>query len=87
MTSGAWRAVTVPSSGMDTWKSESTSSSSASVSTSTRSTSSMSRTTGSAERIAASSGRSSRKSSVKMFASVSSQDCPSSAWIRSSCFL
>ena len=76
MTSGAWRAVRVPSSGMETWKSDRTSSSSASVSTSSRSTSSISSSTGSGARIAASSGRSSRKSSVKMFASVSSQECP-----------
>ena len=46
----------VPSSGMVTWKSASTSSISASASTSTRSTSSMSSTTGSSARMAASSG-------------------------------
>ena len=56
----------VPSSGIDTWKSESTSSSSASVSISTRSTSSMSSTTGSSARIASSSGRVSRNDSEKM---------------------
>ena len=60
----------VPSSGIDTWKSESTSSSSASVSTSTRSTSSMSSTTGSSARIASSSGRVSRNSSEKMSSST-----------------
>ena len=63
----------VPSSGIDTWKSESTSSSSASVSISTRSTSSISSTTGSSARIASSSGRVSRNGSEKMSDSTSAQ--------------
>ena len=79
----------VPSSGIETWKSESTSSSRASVSISTRSTSSIRSTTGSSERIASSNGRVSRNSSEKMSASTVSQSrsCSRSAWMRSSCFL
>ena len=63
----------VPSSGIDTWKSDSTSSSSASVSISTRSTSSMRSTTGSSERIASSNGRVRRNGSLKMSDSTSAQ--------------
>src|SRR4029450_4753204 len=70
---GRWVPATVPSSGMDTWKSDSTSSSSASVSTSTRSTSSISSTTGSAARMASSRGRVSRNGSGKVSASTSAQ--------------
>src|SRR6202044_3716139 len=72
-TSGVAAAGIVPSSGMATWYSASTSSSSASASTSRRSTSSMSRTTGSGARMAASSGRDSRNSSLKMSDSSSDQ--------------
>ena len=71
-TSGMRVAVTVPSSGIDTCQSDSTSSSRASVSTSTRSTSSMSSTTGSSARMASSRGRASRNSSVKMSPSTAS---------------
>ena len=66
-------AATVPSSGIDTWYSERTSSKSASVSSSTRSTSSISSTTGSSARMASRSGRVSRNSSEKMSSSSSSQ--------------
>ena len=72
--SGAGVPTMVPSSGIDTWKSESTSSRSASVSISTRSTSSISSTTGSSARIASSSGRVSRNGSEKMSASTTSHD-------------
>src|SRR5438445_1126369 len=60
-TSGMCLALTVPSSGTETWKSESTSSRNASNSGSALSISSMSSTTGVSDWIAASSGRCDRK--------------------------
>ena len=79
--------TTVPSSGMVTWKSESTSSSSPSTSTSALSISSTSSTVGSVRRIAVSSGRGSRNSSVKMSSRVASHVSPApvACGIRSSC--
>ena len=59
-TRGIETALMVPSSGMLTWKSDSSSSRNASNSSSARSTSSISSTGGCWRRIAASSGRSSR---------------------------
>ena len=56
-TNGVDEATTVPSSGIETWKSERISRSSASVSISTRSTSSIRSTTGLGRPIASSSGR------------------------------
>ena len=67
---GRWVPAMVPSSGMDTWKSDSTSSS-ASVSTSTRSTSSISSTTVGLDGLQQ--GRVSRNGSEKMSASTSAQ--------------
>ncbi len=87
-TIGICRPVTVPIPGMDTWKSDRISSSSASASTSSRSTSSMSRITGSVDLIASSSGRVSRNSSLKMFDSCPAsppQPLIRSAMMRSSC--
>ena len=89
-TIGRRSAVIVPSSGMVTWKSESTSSSRPSTSTSALSVSSMSSTVGSVRRIAVSSGRASRNSSPKMSSWTVFQSAPSvpcDAWMRSSCFL
>ena len=60
-TSGMCRALMVPSSGTETWKSDSTSSRNASNSGSALSISSISSTTGSSDRIACSSGRGDRK--------------------------
>ena len=59
-TSGMCRAFTVPSSGIETWKSERTSSRKASNSGSALSISSTSSTTGSSDRMACSSGRGAR---------------------------
>ena len=60
-TSGMCLALTVPSSGTETWKSDSTSSRNASNSGSALSISSMSSTTGASDWIACSSGRCDRK--------------------------
>ncbi|SLJ82281.1 Uncharacterised protein [Mycobacteroides abscessus subsp. abscessus] len=57
ITSGACRAVKVPTSGTEIWYSPRISSSTASNASSARSISSISSTTGSVERIASSSGR------------------------------
>ena len=65
-TIGCVRASITPSSGIEIWKSERTSSSIASNSWSVLSISSISSTTGSVEAIASSSGRVRRKSSEKM---------------------
>ena len=65
-------AVMVPSSGIETWKSDSSSSRNASNSSSARSISSISSTGGLSRRIAASSGRSSRYFSEKIWSSISS---------------
>ena len=73
-------AATVPSSGIVTWKSDSTSSSSASNSKSTLSISTRS-TVGSSDEIASSSGRVSRKSWPKMSSCVASHPAPLSAWM------
>ena len=85
-TSGIVCASMRPISGIEIWKSESSSSSIASNSWSVLSISSISRTTGSALAIAVISGRSSRNSGPKMSSWTSCQPVPSaSAWIRSSC--
>ena len=65
-------ALTVPSSGMETWKSDSSSSRKASNSSSARSISSISSTGGLARLMAASSGRSSRYFSEKIWSSIAS---------------
>ena len=73
----------VPSSGIETWKSDSSSSKNASNSSSARSISSISSTGGVARRIAASSGRSSRYFSEKIWSSMASALSPRCAWIAS----
>lgn len=84
-TNGRRSAVTVPNSGMVTWKSLSTSSSRPSTSTSALSVSSISSTVGSLPRIAVSSGRGSRNSSLKMSVRARSQVSSRPAVIRSNC--
>ena len=85
-TTGCVRDSTRPSSGIEIWKSESTSSSIASNSWSVLSISSISSTTGCSEAIAVISGRASRNSSPKMSSCTASQPVPdASAWMRSSC--
>ena len=85
-TIGRVLASTTPSSGIDTWKSDRTSSSIASNSWSVLSISSISSTTGSVAEMAESSGRGSRNSSPKMSSLTSCQPASeASTWIRSSC--
>ena len=85
-TTGWVRASIRPSSGIEIWKSESSSSSIASNSWSVLSISSISSTTGSGEAIAVISGRASRNSSPKMSPCTSFQPVsPDSVWMRSSC--
>ena len=72
-TIGWVRASITPSSGIEIWKSERTSSSIASNSWSVLSISSISSTTGSVDAIASSSGRVSRNSSLKMSSHASSR--------------
>ena len=85
-TTGCVRASMRPSSGIEIWKSESSSSSIASNSWSVLSISSISSTTGSGDAIAFISGRASRNSSPKMSSCTASQPVPAaSAWMRSSC--
>src|ERR1700735_703186 len=74
ITCGMVVAVMVPSSGIETWKSDRSSSRNASNSSSARSISSISSTGGLSRRIAASNGRSSRYFSEKIWASMES-DC------------
>ena len=69
-TCGMLVALTVPSSGIETWKSDSSSSRNASNSSSARSISSISSTGGLSRRIAASNGRSSRYFSEKIWSSI-----------------
>ena len=85
-TSGRVRASTTPSSGIEIWKSDRTSSSMASNSWSVLSISSISSTTGSSAEMAVSSGRASRNSSPKMSSLTCSQPAlGASVWMRSSC--
>ena len=85
-TSGCVRASTTPSSGIEIWKSESTSRSIASNSWSVLSISSIRSTTGSSVVMAFRSGRASRKSSPKMSSLTSFQPVSAaSVWMRSSC--
>jgi hypothetical protein len=85
-TTGRVVASMRPSSGIEIWKSDSSSSSMASNSWSVLSISSINRTTGSWEEIAVISGRSSRNSAEKMSSCTASQPVPdASVWMRSSC--
>jgi hypothetical protein len=85
-TSGMLFASTTPSSGIEIWKSDSTSSSIASNSWSVLSISSIRSTTGSLEAMPWSSGRVSRNSSPKMSSCTLSQPVSvASVWMRRSC--